>query len=172
MIGSSSSSASTDPPESLAAQSVSDSSSSDSVRAERPVERRPLAQITLGDTLYATVLATSVVRELRVRQDDNLRRPYWIEEGEAMVFPFTRRITFQNQLDSLRLFLERYPYPTTRSDEQGQIVITRRTVQSFADTLRGAPVELSTSPDTTLGTVPEGTPDTLSASQGAAGSGS
>jgi hypothetical protein len=110
--------------------------------------------MTLGDTLYVTVLATSDVRGIRVQQDDSLRRPYWIREGEAMVFPFARRITLQNQLDSLRLLLDQYPYPSSRTDDEGRIVITRDTAEQYADTLRGSPVPVPGSPDTVLGTAP------------------
>lgn len=124
--------------------------------------QRPLANVTLGDTLYAVVEATSVVAGMRVQQDDDLRRPYWIEEGDVRVFPFTRRITFENQLDSLRLFLENYPYPTTRTNEEGRIIISRDTAEQFADTLRGTPASFPAPYDTVqIGPVPSSDADTL-----------
>lgn len=110
--------------------------------------RRPPATVSLGDTMYVTVLAEGVVRRMRVRQDDDLRRPYWIEKGEATVFPFTRRIMIQDRLDSVRVYFERYRYPRTRTDDAGRIVIDRQTAQSILDTLRGTPVSLSVDPDT------------------------
>ena len=123
--------------------------------------RPPPANIVLGDTLHVTVRAVADVRELRVQQDDNLRRPYWIEAGDARVFPFAERITIQNQLDSLQLLLEGHPYPTDRTDEEGRVIIRRDTAQQFADTLRGAPASLPETPDTIRGaaSVPS---DTLS----------
>ncbi|MFB6271856.1 MAG: helix-turn-helix domain-containing protein [Salinibacter sp.] len=138
----------------------------DSVRATDAVASSSSAQMSspprlVGDTMYVTVVATSVVREMRVQQDDDLRRPYWIEEGKALVFPFTRRITIQNQLDSLRLLLERYPYPTTHTDAEGRVVITRDTVRDFADTLRSPPLSISASPDTVqIGSTPSASSDT------------
>jgi transcriptional regulator with XRE-family HTH domain len=127
--------------------------------------QRPSANVTLGDTLYAIVEATSVVAGMRVQQDDDLRRPYWIEEGEARVFPFTGRITIENQLDSLRLFLEHYPYPTTRTNEEGQIIISRDTAEQFADTLRGKPASFPTPSDTVqIGPAPGSDADTLAQS--------
>lgn len=124
--------------------------------------QRPLANVTLGDTLYAAVEATSVVAGMRVQQDDDLRRPYWIEEGDVRVFPFTRRITFENQLDSLRLFLENYPYPTTRTNEEGRIIISRDSAETFVDTLRGTPASFPTPYDTVqIGPVPSSDADTL-----------
>ncbi|PSQ75472.1 MAG: hypothetical protein BRD33_04130 [Bacteroidetes bacterium QH_6_63_17] len=123
--------------------------------------RRP-ADVRLGDTLHLSVEATSVVAGVRVQQDDDLRRPYWIEPGEAQVFPFTRRITVENQLDSLRLFLEDYPYPTTQTNEEGRIIISRDTAEQFADTLREAPASFPTPSDTVRIGPPLGrTADTL-----------
>ena len=127
---------------------------------ERPQQASP-GDIALGDTLHITVYATADVRELRVQQDDDLRRPYWIREGEAAVFPFARQITLQNQLDSLRLLAERYPYPVSRTDDEGRIVITRDKVQRFLDTLRAAPTTVPSSPDTIRGTVAASEADSL-----------
>lgn len=144
-----------------------DQSSPDSLAAadtagldERPQQASP-GDIALGDTLHATVHATADVRELRVQQDDDLRRPYWIQDGEAVVFPFVRRITLQNQLDSLRLLVERYPYPVSRTDDRGRIVITRDTARRFLDTLRAGPSTVPSSPDTIRGTVPASEADSL-----------
>jgi len=117
----------------------------DSIQASEP---QPASVSLLQDTMHVLVRARSVVREMRVQQDDDLRRPYWMEQGEAMVFPFARRITIENQLDSLRLFLEGHPYPVSHANAEGRIVVTRDTAKRFADTLRGAPVSLSISPDT------------------------
>ena len=127
---------------------------------ERP-QQASSGDIALGDTLHVTVYATADVRELQVQQDDNLRRPYWVREGEAAVFPFARRITLQNQLDSLRLLVERYPYPVSRTDDEGRIVITRDKVQRFLDTLRAAPTTVPSSPDTIRGTVAASEADSL-----------
>jgi uncharacterized protein YceK len=127
---------------------------------ERPQQASP-GDIALGDTLHVTVYATADVRELRVQQDDDLRRPYWIREGEAAVFPFARRITLQNQLDSLRLLVERYPYPESRTDDEGRIVITRDKAQRFLDTLRAGPTTVPSSPDTIRGTVAASEADSL-----------
>lgn len=153
--GSSASTASVDrtdqsvPPDTSEPADTAETDTSALTRESASVQsRRPPANVELGDTLYAVVEATSVVAGLRVQQDDDLRRPYWIEEGEARVFPFTRRITVENQLDSLRLFLENYPYPTTRTNEEGQIVISRDTAEQFVDTLRGDPASFPTPSDT------------------------
>ncbi len=137
-------------PTAEAGPSPSEASADSPAPAPEPSRRAP-ADIALGDTLYVTVRATADVRELRVQQDDNLRRPYWIEEGEARVFPFTERVTLQNRLDSLQLLLEGYRYPITSTDAEGRVIIRRDTAEQFADTLRGAPVSITATPDTIEG---------------------
>jgi hypothetical protein len=44
--------------------------------------------------------------------------------------------------------VEGYPYPAGRTDAQGRLVLTRDSIQSFADTLRGAPDEVAVPTDT------------------------
>lgn len=116
----------------------------------------PPSTLTLGDTLHVTVRADAPVRGLRVQQDDDLRRPYWIEAGEALVFSFTERITIENELDRLQLLLEQHPYPTTRRDSLGRIRIDRAAATRFADTLRSTPVALPELPVDTVSAVPPG----------------
>lgn len=113
------------------------------------------ARPQLGDLMHLTIVAESgPVRGLRITRDSDLRRPYWIEEGAATVFPAERRIVIENpqsgsdEFEDVRLLLEGYEYPEDERDEQGRLVITRETAQSFLDEQRGAPVTLSVSPDT------------------------
>ena len=138
-----------------------DTTVSDTADGWRTPDRPPRATVSLGDTLYAAVVATADVLELRVQQDAKLRRPYWIEDGGALVFPFTDRITLQNQLDNFQLLLEGYPYPTSRTDESGRVVIDRGTAEQFADTLRGGPSPIPAQRDTAWGDAPELDTDTL-----------
>ncbi len=126
-------------------------SSSDTTASEP--ERPPPANLSLGETLHLTVRARANVSNLRIRRDDDLRRPYWIQEGEIRVFPFEEEVTLQNELGDIELLLEGYAYPIP-SDTTGGIEITRSGAQSFADTLRGPPVSLSVTPDT----IPVGAP--------------
>lgn len=113
------------------------------------------ARPQLGDLMHLTIVAEGgPVRGLRITRDSDLRRPYWIEEGAATVFPAERRIVIENpqsgsdEFEDVRLLLEGYEYPEDERDEQGRLVITRETVQSFLDEQRGTPVPLSVSPDT------------------------
>jgi hypothetical protein len=119
-------------------------------------ERPPPADVTLGDRIHLTILATGNVSNIRIQRDDDLRRPYWIQEAEASVFPFEDRVLLQNEFADIRVFVEGYPYPFPPADTTGGVEITREAVQSFVDTLRGAPPTLSVSPDT----IPVGQPNT------------
>jgi hypothetical protein len=116
---------------------------------------RPRATLALGDTLHLTLVAEGDVLGVRVRRDDDLRRPYWIEAGQAAVFPFRSQITVEQELDSLRLVLEGYPYPVDVST--GRVVISRDSAEAFADTLRGRPASVPATRDT-LRTPPSSTP--------------
>ena len=115
----------------------------------------PPANVTLGPSIPLTVLATDNVSGIRIRRDDDLRRPYWIGEGQAQVFPFEQRVTIQNELTDVKLFLAGYPYPVSPADTAGGLEITRSQAEAFVDTLRGAPASLSVTPDTIAVGAPE-----------------
>jgi hypothetical protein len=121
---------------------------------ETAAPQRPPADVRLGSTIHLTVLARDTVSALRIERDEDLRRPYWIVEGEAEVFPFQERVSIENELSNVRLFVEGYPYPVQPQDTSEGLELTRSGLQSFVDTLRGAPASLSVSPDT----IPVGPP--------------
>ncbi|MFP4229255.1 MAG: hypothetical protein ACLFTE_10580, partial [Salinivenus sp.] len=109
---------------------------------------------TPGDTIHLTLRADSTVSGIRLRQDDDLRRPYWIEQGEATTFPFTSRITVENGLDDVTLFLEDRPVQPA-PDSAGRIVLDRDRVSALLDTAQGAAPSWSPSPDTISIAAPE-----------------
>jgi cytoskeletal protein RodZ len=120
-----------------------------------PESRPPPADVRLGPQINLLVLADSNVSALRIQRDDDLRRPYWIEEGEASLFPFEDRAIISSEYDDIRLYIEGYRYPVVPADTVGGLELTRARVQAFVDTLRGRPPSLSVSPDT----IPVGEPD-------------
>ena len=138
--------AATGPPDTTVAAGPADT--------ETATPQRPPADVRLGSTIHLTVLATDTVSALRIERDEDLRRPYWIVEGEAEVFPFQERVTVENEFPNVRLFVEGYPYPVQPEDTTDGLELTRSGLQSFVDTLRGAPASLSVSPDT----IPVGPP--------------
>lgn len=116
-----------------------DTTAADTTSATEP--QRP--EVTVGDTLNVVVVAQNgPVQGIRITRDEDLRRPYWIEEGQAKAFPALQRIVIEEQLGQIRLLLEGYPYPTDRRDDRGRIVITREVAEAFVDTLSGPPVDL------------------------------
>jgi len=145
--------ASTAPAPDTAASSATDTSAVDS--SAGVVSRPPLANVTLGETISLTVLATRDVRGIRIQRDEDLSRPYWIEDGEAAVFPFRNRVILRDELSDIQLFLAGYPYPESDWDSTGPVVITRSQVEAFVDTLRGGPAALRT----TVDTIPKGPPN-------------
>lgn len=108
----------------------------------------PRPRLVVGDTLDVVVVAVQKVERIHVKRDDDARRPYWIEEGVATVFPALERIVLEDRLDRIRLLVEGFEYPTTIRDDQNRIVITRADIQAFADTLTAMPVQLPAPPDT------------------------
>lgn len=117
------------------------SAEADTMSASQP----PLADLALGDTLQLVVEAQSNVIGIRIERDRDVRRPYWINEGETMAFPFTEQIVVWDNIENIDLYLERYRYPETQHlDAQGRVVITRDSAQVFAETVRGSAASFPT----------------------------
>ncbi|HET6567774.1 MAG TPA: helix-turn-helix domain-containing protein [Rhodothermales bacterium] len=84
------------------------------------------APVTLGDTMHVSIVAANgPVQNIKVTVDDDLRRPYWIEDGQSMTFTPTQRIIIERQIPKIQLQVEGAQYPTDHLDDQGRIVITR-----------------------------------------------
>ncbi len=123
------------------------------------VEAPARAPVTVGEEIDVTIIAERAdVRGLRLTRDDDLRRPFWIDQDSATVFPVEERIVIENPIptrppafDNIRLLLEGYPFPTDRRDARNRIVITRSDAERFADTVRGEPFPLAAAPDTVRG---------------------
>jgi hypothetical protein len=132
-----------------ASPDTSATASADTGATSSSVEQPPPpANVTLGETIHLLVLATDNVSGIRIQRDDDLRRPYWIEEGEASVYPFQRRAIIGSEFEDIRLFVEGYEYPFAPADTTGGLELDRQTLQAFVDTLRGAPDSLAVMPDT------------------------
>ncbi len=122
------------PPEPLPVDTITTTATA--VDTMRPKETPAVQVPVLGDTITATVIAAfDKVDPIRIRVDRDLRRPYWIEQGDSMQFRFTERIILEDQLDDIQLRLDGQLYPTDRRDAQGRIVITREQLQAYLDSL-------------------------------------
>lgn len=108
----------------------------------------PPAPVALGDTMYFTVIAEVPVRPIRIRRDDDLRRPYYIDEGQAALFPAQQRIILEEALGDIRLLVNGFTYPVGPRISDGQLVITRDTVEAFLETAPAEPTTLVVPADT------------------------
>jgi len=96
----------------------------------------PAPAKVLGDTISISVIATfDKVDPIRIRIDNDLRRPYWIEQGDTLRLRFTQQVILEQQLEDIQLLFDGHPYPTDRRDAQGRLVITREKLQAYLDSL-------------------------------------
>lgn len=129
------------PPETADTQPAADTTTApeqDTTSLDAP----PLAgaDVSVGDTIDVLVVAADApIQGIRITRDDDVRRPYWIERGNALAAPVRQRIVIERGLDAVQLYVEGYAYPLTRRDDQGRIVITRSDAEAFVDTLTGSP---------------------------------
>lgn len=123
----------------------------DTAQTDAPASEPEVPTPELGGTVYATLYASNGnVQGVRVQRDDDIRRPYWIEEGDAVVMPFTERISIEEQLDQFELFINEYPIPVEPLDSQGRRVLTRDDLESWADTTQTPPADGLPTPVDTL----------------------
>ncbi len=97
-----------------------------------PPEPQP---IVLPDTLSVFVVAVGRIDPIYVRVDKDIRRPYWIEKGDSLLFRPTERILIQSRrtLKLARITLEGYDYPKTPADTL--VVITRETAREILQSI-------------------------------------
>jgi hypothetical protein len=95
-----------------------------------PPEPEP---VVLGETFtVAFVAAGGSVQGMRATIDDDVRRPYWIEEGESLNMNVRQRIVIDpERLGNVRLQVEGRDYPMDRRDELNRVVITRQDAEAF-----------------------------------------
>lgn len=93
-------------------------------------------RVVLADTFTVLVRAAyDRVDPLRVTVDQDLRRPYWIEQDSSRIFRVADRIILEEQLDDIEVAVEGYSYPVERRDALGRLVMTRAGLQAFLDSL-------------------------------------
>ncbi len=101
-----------------------------------PTEAIGAFRLPLPDTLAITVVADKgSVAPIRVTLDDDVRRPHWIERGDAETFRIADRIILEQQLDSVTVQVEGVAYPLSRPAGQDSVILTRATLVSWASSL-------------------------------------
>ena len=115
----------------------------DTTETEPEPAPEPIPPVELGDTLRAMIHADAgAVQGVRVQRDADIRRPYWLNEGETMLMLFQDRFVIEEQFDQFSLYINERPMPLSPTDAQGRRVVDREDLQAWADTLQAEPVEL------------------------------
>ena len=134
-------------PSSVSTSASTVSASTDTSQSPSSRSESPSAPPALGDTLHLTLRADSTISGLRMRRDEDLRRPYWIRQGEAAAFPFTTRAIIENDLDDVTVFLENRRVELS-PDTAGRVVLDRQRAAALLENIEDGPAEWSTPPDT------------------------
>ena len=92
----------------------------------------PVPAVTIGDSITVTLVAAGgPLDPVRVQVDSDLRRPFWVDEGDSLSFRISRRIAIQDLLSRLSIHVEGIPYPTDSYADPDRVIITRDSVESF-----------------------------------------
>ncbi|MEM9663680.1 MAG: helix-turn-helix domain-containing protein [Bacteroidota bacterium] len=111
-----------------------------------PAEPAPPPVLVLPDTLEVLLVALNDgVQNMRVRPDENVRRPHWLEPGDSLSTQFTEQLTLQftrrprgapREMSDVRIVIEGADYPQTERVNDSMLVITRGGVQAVLDSVR------------------------------------
>jgi hypothetical protein len=116
-----------------AARPVTDPSRPVATRPDSARPQTPAAPVTLPDTLRLVVQATGgPVRAIRITVDQEVRRPYWIEQGEQQAFAFRDSIRVDDPPSAATITVQGRPLaPSAWSADSSRAVVRR------ADLTRG-----------------------------------
>jgi len=101
------------------------------------VSVRPMPEwIILGDSIRFDIVAvTEHLDPIRVKADDDMRRPYWIEQGDTLTFYVRWSIMFERELDVAEILMDGRLLSDSLIDGNGRIELTRNRAQTWLDTL-------------------------------------
>ena len=117
-----------------------------------PISFDSLARLTaprvnIGDTMYFTIIAQQRLNPIRIQRDDDLRRPYYFNRGQAGVFPARQEITISQDLGDIRLLVNGHEFPNLQAVPP-PLVLNRDSVQTFLDSTTSEPLQLVVPVDT------------------------
>ena len=69
---------------------------------------------------------TGKLDPFRVKPDRDMRRPYWLNEGDSMVFYLKDRLVIEDNLQAMKILIGENVYPIYETDSLATVVITSR----------------------------------------------
>lgn len=90
--------------------------------------------VVLGDSIPVQIVAaTGLLDPFRIKRDADLRRPYWLDQGDTMLVYLKNRAIIEDNLASMQILIDGFAYPIYRTDSLARVVISRDSVQAFLD---------------------------------------
>ena len=76
----------------------------------------------LKDSLDVFVVASAgKLDPFRIRVDEDLRRPYWLDAGDSMRFRMGERIILEDNLEAMQILLEGHVFPIRDTDSSATV---------------------------------------------------
>lgn len=105
-----------------------------SITAQPAAVEPPRVPAVLGDSIPVQIVAASgALDPFRIKRDTDLRRPYWLDQGDTMLVYLKNRAIIEDNLVSMQILIDGYAYPIYRTDSLARVVISRDSVQAFLD---------------------------------------
>ena len=99
------------------------------------VQSIPSAQISAivnADSIPVWVIAAEDrLAPFRVQVDNDLRRPYWLDQGDSSLFHFRSRIVVEEELQVMRIRIGNYEYPAEGLESTSRLVVNRDSLRAF-----------------------------------------
>lgn len=92
--------------------------------------------IVLPDTFAVEIIASmEALDPIRVTLDRDLRKPYWVEYQDTLVFQVTDRLRIEREVENTRILVDGFLAPPEWFNDSQPIDITRLTTQAWLDSL-------------------------------------
>ena len=102
--------------------------------AEQLAVKSPRVPVMLGDSIPMYIVAvTGKLDPFRLQKDRDLRRPYWLNEGDSMMIYVKDRAIIEDHLEAMKISIDGKAYPIYRTDSLAKVVITRDSIQTFLE---------------------------------------
>ncbi len=110
--------------------------SSDTTDSEIVEQIPVVSAYVMPDTIRLAVQPTGGdFSPIRVRVDNDLRRPYWADSGDTLYFDFVNKIRFEGRLERLNIFVFGNRYDPGRLSSRSPFTLTRPDIEGFVTVL-------------------------------------